>query len=98
MPSKGLMAPEMVTVDRRNSGEGRIRWTTAYAGSEPIVKYEIWRDGEKAVTLPFEPQTTDAPFEYNDGQAKPFGTPSTYFLRTVDRSGKYVDSKTFELA
>lgn len=98
MPSKGLMAPEMVTVDRRNSGEGRIRWTTAYAGSEPIVKYEIWRDGEKAVTLPFEPQTTDAPFEYNDGQAKPFGTPSTYFLRTIDRSGKYVDSKTFELA
>lgn len=96
--SRGLTAPESITVDRRNSGEGRMRWTTAYAGAEPIVRYEIWRDGEKAVSLPFEPQTSEAVLEYNDGQAKPFGTTSSYFLRTVDKSGKHVDSQTFELA
>jgi aryl-alcohol dehydrogenase-like predicted oxidoreductase len=95
---QGLQAPEMVTVDRRNSGEGRVRWTTALAGADPIVRYEIWRDGQKAVTLPYEPQTTEAPFEYNDGQAPPFGTASKYFLRTVDASGKHVDSATFDLA
>jgi len=98
LASRGLKAPETVTVDRRNSGEGRVRWTTAYAGAAPIVRYEIWRDGQKAITLPFEPQTTEAPFEYNDGQAAPFGTPSKYFLRTVDRSGAHVDSATFTLA
>lgn len=72
----------------------RLKWQTAFAGDEPIARYEVRRDGEKIAELPFRPQTTKAPLAFED--AAPDKAPHKYRLTTVDMIGR--TAATDELA
>jgi hypothetical protein len=43
-----------------------LTWDTAYAGSEPLKYYEIFRDDEKIGRIDHKPQINQTPFTYND--------------------------------
>jgi hypothetical protein len=60
----------------------RLRWQTAYAGDEPIQKYEIWRDNQKIADVPHKPQTTKIPFVFEDKVKDK--SAYTYKIVTVD--------------
>jgi hypothetical protein len=94
-PFKGLTAPEMVAVRRRNSGDVELTWGTGYAGASPIVRYEVHRKGVKLLSRPFEPLTSETPFDFMDNSAAPGD--EQYFVRVVDAEGKTADSKTVKL-
>jgi hypothetical protein len=83
-----------VEIRRRNSGETQILWSTGYAGSEPIVRYEVHRSGQKVLTRPFAPQTSDEPWDFMDNSA---AEGEEYIVRVVDRAGRTADSKKVSL-
>jgi hypothetical protein len=94
-PSSGLLAPP-VTVERATpTSPVIVHWHTAYAGGDPLVRYEVWRREEKIATLLFRPQTTEAPFTFTD-EAAPDSAPGGvwYKVRAVDAAGRYADSIT----
>lgn len=90
LASKGLLAPEMVELRRRNSGDTQILWSTGFAASEPILRYEVYRAGQKVFTRPFEAQVSDEPFDFMDNSAQ---GGEEYFVRVVDRARRTADSK-----
>lgn len=94
LASRGLLAPENVEIRRRNSGETQVLWSTGYAGSEPIVRYEVHRAGQKVLARPFAPQTSDEPWDFMDHSA---AGGEEYFVRVVDRAGRTADSKKVSL-
>jgi len=64
-----LSAPRVPLLDqyvRNDQRIVRLRWQTAYAGDEPIQRYEIWRDNKKVAQVNHEPQTTKTPFAFED--------------------------------
>ncbi len=64
----------------------RLKWQTAYAGDEPIVRYEIWRDHQKIAQMPYKPQATKAPFVFEDAAAG--AAARTYQIATVDAANR----------
>ena len=70
-----------------------IEWSTAYASGDPIAHYDIYRSNDRIGSMPYQPQTTEAPFSFTD-TAGPGGNPTGayYRIRTVDVTGRYVDS------
>jgi hypothetical protein len=44
----------------------RLQWQTAYAGDEPILSYEIWRDQKKVTDVAHKAQTTRQPFQFEE--------------------------------
>ena len=94
MAARGLMAPQL-ELRKRNSGDVQVLWNTGFAGADPLVRYEVFRKGAKVFTRPFEPQTTEEPFDFMDNSAVP--GEEEYFIRVVDKAGKTADSKTVKL-
>ena len=94
-PARGLQAPEYVEVRRRNSGDVQILWGTGFAGSAPIVRYELYRRDQKILSMPFRPQTTDEPFDFMDHAALP--GEESYHVRVVDQEGRTADSRRVSL-
>lgn len=92
--SSGLVAPQITKVDREGAdGPVKIAWNTAYAAGDPLVRYEIWRREQKVATVPFEPQTTEAPFTFIDREPGPNpGGGLWYRVRVVDAAGAQADS------
>ncbi|NQU22412.1 MAG: aldo/keto reductase [Candidatus Nealsonbacteria bacterium] len=64
----------------------RITWHTAYAGDEPIRRYEIRRDGRKVGQVEHRPQTSKTPFSFEE--TVPDQAAHTYELLTVDAAGR----------
>lgn len=64
----------------------RLSWQTAYAGDEPIVRYEIWRDNAKVGQVAYKPQITRDPFIYNETLADK--SAHKYAVLTVDAAGR----------
>ena len=95
-PSSGLIAPRSVAVERAGpEGPVTVKWTTAYAAAEPLVRYEIWRRDQKIATVPFEPQVSETPFAHTDATAPRGHEGGLYYkVRAVDVSGAYADSMT----
>lgn len=64
----------------------RLTWQTAYAADQPIRHYEIQRDGKVIATVEHRPQTTKAPFAFED----PLGAESrpSYRVVSVDAAGR----------
>ena len=64
----------------------RLTWQTAYAADDPIEYYEIRRNDQPAGQVRHQPQTTKAPFSFEE----PFkeAGPLNYSVVTVDRAGK----------
>ncbi len=64
----------------------KLEWQTAYAGDEPIVRYEIWRDNNRVGEVAHKPQTTRAPFVYKE--TLPDSSAHKYKILTVDAAGR----------
>ena len=86
MPDGGLGAPRnaKLTADDKV----RLTWDTAYAGNEPIVRYEILQDGRLVATVPHSPQISlDEPFQCTlDAAGKSFA------ISAVDAAGRRAES------
>jgi aryl-alcohol dehydrogenase-like predicted oxidoreductase len=83
-------APELTQEMRGDERVVTLAWNTAVAGDEPIERYEIWRDGEKAGELPHRPQTGSAPFNFEDSPGN--RSASSYRLVSVDAAGNRAES------
>ncbi len=81
-----LTPPREAAVERGGPSMVRLKWQTAYAGDEPIVRYEIWRDKQKIGQVPYKPQTTRAPFVFEDAAAGEAAR--TYQIATVDAANR----------
>lgn len=72
LPALGLTAPRNAGVESDISmpmlgrNAVRVSWDTAYAGSWPIERYEVLRDGQVVGSLPHRPQYTHTRFHYDD--------------------------------
>ncbi|MDE0105262.1 MAG: aldo/keto reductase [Bryobacterales bacterium] len=94
-PSSGFQPPQGFAAQRKESGAVRLEWHSAYATGDPIVRYEVYRRHERIATIPFRPQTTLAPFSYEDTAAPRGHTGGLYYLvRAVDAAGRHADTLT----
>lgn len=63
-----------------------LEWHTAFAGDEPVLHYEIWRDGQKVKQVNHQPQIDKKPFSFeeplNDKDAH------KYQVAAVDAAGR----------
>ncbi len=69
MEEGGLTAPGNPVLQQEMKGNQRsvaLSWDTSVAGRDPIARYEIFRDGEKAGEVPHRPQTDLEPFRFED--------------------------------
>ncbi len=89
MADKGLTAPRNAKVAKDD--KIRLTWDTAYAGSEPIVKYEVLHDGKLVKTIPHSPQISlEEPFRCTLDGGKAGGAIS---IAAVDAIGRRVESE-----
>ena len=87
-PFQDLTPPRDVKVSK--SGKNAvITWHTAYAGDAAIDRYEIWRSGSKVAAIPFKPQTTKAPYQYEDKHAGDH----SYIVKVIDRKNRVAEAK-----
>jgi len=88
-PKEELSAPRTPLAKQEMRGQKRVaqfQWHTAYAGDEPIVRYEIWRDQQKAGEVAHQPQVNQTPFSFEDTLADKAG--HNYQIVTVDAAGR----------
>jgi len=85
LPKQELTPPREASAEQGMRGGKRVvtlKWQTAFAGEEPILRYEIWRDHQKFDQVAHQPQTSKKPFEFAD--AVPDKAAHIYQISTVD--------------
>ncbi len=95
-PAQALGAPRNASAKQETRGQKRIAnlsWQTAYAGDEPIVRYEIWRDNQKTGQVEHKPQVRQTPFAFEETLADKAA--HRYQFVTVDAAGR--TSRTEEI-
>jgi hypothetical protein len=88
-PRQELTAPRdaAVTQEMRDGKRlARLQWQTAYAGDEPIVSYEVWRDRNKVGAVPGRPQTSQQPFTFDE--AIQDTSAHVYQVKALDAAGR----------
>jgi aryl-alcohol dehydrogenase-like predicted oxidoreductase len=93
IPEGGLTAPMNPGLSEEVKDGKRyvnLTWNSAYAGSDAIIKYEIWRDNQKISEVAHTPQTTLDPFKFSDQPGDK--TSHKYKIVTVDATGKTAES------
>ena len=83
-----LSAPRDCTIVQEKQDRNRtaqLKWQTAYAGDEPIVRYEILRDRKKVGQVAHKPQVTRAPFTFKETLSD--SAAHNYRILTVDAAG-----------
>jgi aryl-alcohol dehydrogenase-like predicted oxidoreductase len=98
-PAQALGAARTPTVAQETRGQKRvaqIKWQTAYAGNEPIIRYEILRDGQKAGQVMHKPQITRTPFLFEDALSDK--TAHSYQIVTVDTVGRTAKTEDVPLS
>jgi len=71
----------------------QLIWDTAYAGSDPVKEYEIFKNKQKVATITHQPQTSlNQPFIYVD--KFDMQNRAEYAVVTVDQSGKKIKSES----
>ncbi|HTY62715.1 MAG TPA: aldo/keto reductase [Acidobacteriota bacterium] len=88
-PAQPLGAPRNAAVKQEIHGQKRaaqLSWQSAYAGDEPIVRYEILRDNQNAGQIAHKPQTRKTPFTFEDVLTDK--TAHKYQIVTVDAAGR----------
>jgi hypothetical protein len=90
--SVGMQPPQTVKVEREAAGGVAVKWSTAFAAGDPLVRYEIYKRGEKLGEVPFTPQVSEDLFSFRDPTSS--GSPGGlwYHVRAVDAAGRHVDS------
>jgi aryl-alcohol dehydrogenase-like predicted oxidoreductase len=97
VPMQPLGAPRETAASVDNRGGKRIvrlTWQTAYAAEEPIVSYEIRRDGRTIGKVEHRPQTGKVPFQFEDGRLE--RDRHSYQVVTIDRGGRTAPSPLVE--
>lgn len=74
----------------------QLSWQTAYAAQEPIDYYEIQRDDQPVGRVEHQPQTTKAPFTFEDTVEG--GKQHAYQIVTVDKTGQTAASDLLEVS
>jgi aryl-alcohol dehydrogenase-like predicted oxidoreductase len=88
-PAQALSAPRNPAASQEMRGQKRVaqlHWQTAYAGDEPIVRYEIWRDNQKTGQVEHKPQVRQIPFSFEEGLSDQAA--HRYQIVTVDAAGR----------
>ena len=88
-PAQALGAPRNPAASQEMRGQKRVvqlHWQTAYAGDEPIVRYEIWRDHQKAGQIAHKPQVRQTPFSFEEVLSDKAA--HHYQIVTVDAAGR----------
>jgi len=100
----GLSAPRNVGAENDSSMPGigrnavRVGWDTAYAGNDPIERYDIFRDDNVIASVTHQPQITSRRFHYDDILDDEQKDKShQYRVRSVDGSGKTSDSQSVDV-
>lgn len=78
LEDKGLSAP-----GNPRKINGHLSWDTAIAGSEPVVKYEIWDTEKKIGEVEHIPQVDKSPFIFHN-----IDSDGTYRIAAVDKAGR----------
>jgi aryl-alcohol dehydrogenase-like predicted oxidoreductase len=94
-----LSAPRNAVASQEMRGQKRVaklNWQTAYAGDEPIVRYEIWRDNQKAGQIGHKPQVRQAPFSFEETLSDKAA--HQYQIVTVDAAGRTAKTENVQLA
>jgi aryl-alcohol dehydrogenase-like predicted oxidoreductase len=97
--AQALGAPRDAAANQEMRGQKRfaqIRWQTAYAGDEPIVRYEIWRDNQKAGQTEHKPQVRQTPFSFEEVLSDK--SAHRYQIVTVDAGGRRTKTEELQLA
>ena len=97
--ARPLGAPRDPALKSEERGGRRVislTWQTAYAGDEPIVRYEITRDGMKTGEVPHAPQVKAAPFSFEDSISLSDSGGYKYRIAAIDAVGR--TAQTDELA
>ncbi len=80
------MNPDLSVEVRDGQRIVNLAWNSAYAGSDAIKTYEIWRDDQKISEVIHKPQTTEDPFKFADQPGDK--SSHRYKIVTVDSAGK----------
>ena len=87
--ARPLGAPRNAAAAREEQGGKsvvRLTWQTAYAGDEPIARYEIMRDGTKTGDVAHVPQVKAAPFSFEDSLSD--SSSHKYRVVSIDAVGR----------
>jgi aryl-alcohol dehydrogenase-like predicted oxidoreductase len=98
-PAQVLGAPRNPAANQEMRGQKRVatlHWQTAYAGDEPIVRYEIWRDHQKAGQLAHKPQVHQTPFSFEEALTD--RAAHNYQIVTVDAAGRTAKTEDVPLS
>jgi aryl-alcohol dehydrogenase-like predicted oxidoreductase len=99
LPKQELTPPREAAVEqeiRDSKRLARLQWQTAFAGDEPIVHYEIWRDSKKINQVAYQPQTSKKPLVFEEvlkDQAA-----HNYQIKSVDAAGRNASTADLPLA
>ncbi len=74
----------------------QLNWQTAYAGDEPIIRYEIWRDRQKAGQVAHTPQVSRVPFIFEETLSDKAS--HNYRILTVDAAGRTAETEDILLS
>jgi aryl-alcohol dehydrogenase-like predicted oxidoreductase len=89
LPKSELTAPREAAAQQEmkdGSRLARLQWQTAYAGDEPILSYEVWRDQKKVAAVPYKPQTSKEPFPFEEVIED--RSAHVYQVKTLDAGGR----------
>jgi aryl-alcohol dehydrogenase-like predicted oxidoreductase len=89
IPEGGLTSPVNPILSAEVKDGKRVvnlTWDSAYAGTDAIKTYEIWRDNQKISEVAHKPQITEEPFRFTDLSGDK--TFHRYKIITVDTAGK----------
>lgn len=93
MPTQPLGAPRDAAASQEMRGDTRvakIAWQTAFAAQAPIARYEIQRDGKTVAGVDHLPQTSKAPFTYEEELTD--RRAHRYRVVTTDAAGRTAES------
>jgi aryl-alcohol dehydrogenase-like predicted oxidoreductase len=81
-------ARDLSAIQKMDDGKrvANLNWQTAYAGDEPIVRYEVWRDNQKVGQVAYKPQMSRNPFVFREILSD--SAAHNYRVLTVDSAGR----------
>jgi aryl-alcohol dehydrogenase-like predicted oxidoreductase len=97
-PAQPLGAPRAPAAKQEMRGKKRVAqlsWQTAFAGDEPIVRYEIWRDNQKAGQIAYKPQVAQTPFSFEETLSDK--TAHQYRILAIDAAGRTAKTEDLQL-
>ena len=98
-PAQALGTPRNPTISQGMRGQKRVaqlHWQTAYAGDEPIVRYEIRRNHRKVGKIAHKPQVRQTPFSFEEVLSD--RAAHQYQIVTVDAAGRTAQTEDLLLS